>query len=164
MCDAVRVRIPSLACNFKIIKLNKRLSVQENIIRNKIRNGKMKFYDKGGVLRAEIIFLRHKNEIAFTVMYMDEGFRHTSGEAFSYKANNGVEIISLTYPQLCCDVIYLRGASASKDNLFCTLEESSDIEAKRRIKIYIEALKEWAENFDFNKKDSNLGSNEIEII
>jgi putative SOS response-associated peptidase YedK len=89
--------------------------------------------------------------LVFEVYEMDERFR-TSGKRphFKYVASNGIAVISSSFPQINKnnDEVYLRGKNASRDEECSILTFDTIEEAKAYHSRVLEALKEWAADWE----------------
>ena len=100
--------------------------------------------------KIKFLLAQTRRSLVFEVYEMDERFR-TSGKRsnFKYVASNGIAVISSSFPSLDRDdEVYLRGKNASRDQECSILTFDTIEEAKVYHNKILEALKEWAADWE----------------
>lgn len=82
------------------------------------------------------------NAVNFQMLEMPEELR---GKGLLFRADNGWEVGSMSYPDICDGFIILHGTNTDKDKRLCTLECPSTPAALRMMANILEALQEFAE-------------------
>jgi len=101
--------------------------------------------------KIKFLLAQTRRTLVFEVYEMDERFR-TSGKRsnFKYIASNGIAVISSSFPQIDKndDAIYLHSKNASRDEEYSILTFDTIEEAKVYHSRVLEALKEWAADWE----------------
>ena len=80
---------------------------------------------------------------------MDERARVLNGEtSWVFNAKNGVYVNSSKMPGLSSGLVWVRGLVITYDKDYCILETESYDDARAHKEKIIEALKDWAENWE----------------
>ena len=88
----------------------------------------------------KIKFWRIENVILMKIL--EQGNEIERGN-FRFNASNGIEVFSYNNPSLSCDTICLRGNSKELDETISAQDFISNEAAKKRLKAYVEAVKEY---------------------
>lgn len=88
----------------------------------------------------EIKFWRIENSIVMKVLNQGEEIERGS---FSFTASNGIKIKSTYHPQMEDDYLFVRGTNVTLDPATSSIDFPSVEVAKKYLKMYIEAIKEY---------------------
>ena len=95
------------------------------------------------------------NIVLFKINYMDERFRSLKGtESKIFVAKNGFEVCSSVYPVLVNYGVRLMGDDFQRDTRSSSYNCKTQKEAVDYKNKVIEALKDWAENWEGWKEES----------
>ena len=88
----------------------------------------------------EIKFWRIENSIVMKVLEQGEEIERGS---FSFRTSNEITIKSTYYPQIEEDYLFVRGTNVALDTATSSIDFPSVEVAKKYLKMYIEAVKEY---------------------